>query len=134
MLLSTRLAGATCCCLYAFSSLFSLSIQHSFWQHFHQTLCRPESHSRAFMKVKQRKVNRMSHKEKQDDTIWNILCWFLEHVPLRLMSCRTDIRYQLPSNIIYLVNLILMATYFGASDHHLANLHKLNLGVCSAVM
>ena len=44
-----------------------------------------------------------------------------------------QISYQLPSNTIYLVILVLMATSFGPSHHHLA-LQKFNLGTCSAVM
>jgi len=41
----------------------------------------------------------------------------------------------LPSNTtVYLPFLILMATCFGPSDHHLAILQKLHLGTCSAIM
>jgi hypothetical protein len=43
--------------------------------------------------------------------------------------------HHLPSNTaIYLLILILVATCFGPSEHHLAILQNFNLGTCSAVM
>lgn len=58
---------------------FPLSIRYILWQNCYQTLCRLESHSPAFITVKQRKETRISQKEnKQAHTIWNILfCFFL---------------------------------------------------------
>jgi len=57
---------------------FPLSIQHILWQNFHQRHCRLESHSPAFIRLKQRKEMRISQNEnKQTHTIWNILFWFL---------------------------------------------------------
>jgi hypothetical protein len=44
-----------------------------------------------------------------------------------------QISYQLLSNTIYLVILVLMATIFVFFHHHLA-LQKFNLRACSAVM